>query len=75
MRAQGGTAQFVRCDVADPAQQATAFDAHARAYGGSLDVAFLNAGIMESGDICGTGGASGADAGSDLAYLRTEQVR
>ncbi len=44
------TAEIIACDVSDPAQQQRAFARHISRYG-TLDVAFLNAGVMERGDI------------------------
>ncbi|KAK9815994.1 hypothetical protein WJX74_003704 [Apatococcus lobatus] len=48
VKAQGGSAQAVPCDVLDSAQQAAALDQHLKAYG-SLEAVCLNAGIFESG--------------------------
>lgn len=48
VRAQGGSAQAVVCNVLDSAQQAAALDKHLRAYG-TVEAVCLNAGIFESG--------------------------
>ena len=48
MKAQGGSGLAVQCDVQDDAAQRAAFSRHVQAWG-SLDVAVLNAGIMEKG--------------------------
>ncbi len=48
MKAQGGSGIAVQCDVQDDAAQRAAFSRHMQAWN-SLDVAVLNAGIMEKG--------------------------
>lgn len=50
LAAQGGRAFATECDVVDQASQERAFRDHASRYG-SLDIAIINAGIMESGDL------------------------
>lgn len=45
---QNGKAIAVQCNVQDDAGQTSAFERHIEAWG-SLDVAILNAGIMEKG--------------------------
>ncbi|CAK0737375.1 hypothetical protein CVIRNUC_000902 [Coccomyxa viridis] len=50
MKAQGGSGIAVQCDVQDDAAQRAAFSRHMQAWN-SLDVAVLNAGIMEKGDF------------------------
>lgn len=42
--------EIVSCDVSNPEQQQRAFARHIARYG-TLDIAFLNAGIMERGDL------------------------
>ena len=44
----GGVAQAVRCDVTSYKDQQAMFDKHIEAYK-HLDVAFLNAGLLERG--------------------------
>lgn len=53
IRSRGGQATAVRCDVSDDASQERAFEEHLRRCAG-LDIAVLNAGIMESGDLFGS---------------------
>ena len=48
VKAQGGSGIAVQCNVQDDAAQRAAFSRHIQAWG-SLDVAVLNAGIMETG--------------------------
>ena len=48
IRAAGGQAQAVCCDVVNASQQAAAFEHHLRAYS-TLEVVCLNAGISETG--------------------------
>ena len=48
IRAQGGSAQAVSCNVLDSAQQADALDKHLEVYG-TVEAVCLNAGIFESG--------------------------
>ena len=48
MKGQGGSGIAVQCDVQDDAAQRAAFSEHIQAWG-PLDVAVLNAGIMERG--------------------------
>ena len=48
MKGQGGSGIAVQCNVQDDAAQQAAFSRHMHAWG-SLDVAVLNAGIMEKG--------------------------
>ena len=48
MKAHGGSGTAVQCNVQDDAAQRAAFSRHMQAWG-SLDVAVLNAGIMEKG--------------------------
>jgi len=47
--AGGGHATGVQCDVTDAAAQSSAFGEHVRRHGG-VDLAVLNAGIIESGE-------------------------
>ena len=51
IRAAGGTAQAVRCDVADPTQHLAAFRLHQQRYG-QLDYALLNAGGLARMALC-----------------------
>ena len=49
---RGGRAQFVSCDVTDPAAQRTLFSSHLSTFG-SLDIFIANAGIGESVELFG----------------------
>ena len=49
INAGGGRATGVQCDVTDEEAQSAAFREHVQRHGG-MDVAVLNAGILESGE-------------------------
>ena len=50
INSNGGQALAVMCDVSNESNQRAAFDAHVKRFGG-LNVAVLNAGIMENGNF------------------------
>jgi NAD(P)-dependent dehydrogenase (short-subunit alcohol dehydrogenase family) len=50
IRQSGGEAEAAQCDVRDDSAQQAVFEAHHRRFG-RLDIAILNAGIFEKGDL------------------------